>query len=262
MTSRPSPRSPRPPVSQTKPTSHERHVDSSASPSLTAAESFKPRRGGEATLARMSAPVVFAVLAVALFLKLVALISVQGVVRLRSRRYAQPEDAACWTGEHDDHPVAQQAQLALRNDGENVPLFLALQAAYLTLHGPPGVALAIGAVFVATRWLHGVVYVWPRQPARTLTYGVGLVCMIALAGLCLAEIGTGAPNRPSRPRESQAVRAGLSRVRHPHRPNSPHFRPGATATRQIVHGWPDDPDSAHGLLVVSGRAVTSITPGR
>ena len=76
----------------------------------------------------------FGLIAVALFLKMLFVVLVQGYVRTRNNAYVPPEDAAYFgkgaAPVTEEATLVLRAQNVLRNDGENVPIFLFLAAAY------------------------------------------------------------------------------------------------------------------------------------
>ncbi len=129
----------------------------------------------------MSAIDIFALLCLTLFLKLLVTTSLQAFARKHAGAYAHAEDAAYWNGRKDDPPLAQQAQLALRNDGENIPIFLALAWAFVASGGSPRALAAYGAVFFVARSVHTFAFVRPRQPLRNRAYVMGLGATFALA---------------------------------------------------------------------------------
>ncbi|MBX3247771.1 MAG: MAPEG family protein [Myxococcales bacterium] len=134
----------------------------------------------------MSTPFeAFGLVVAALLLKLVATTGVQGVVRLRHRAFVRPEDAAFFgkgvAALEREHVLVERAQNVLRNDGENVPLFLALLLAFAHVDGRPTHVLAYGLAFVATRVVHTLAYLRPTQPLRNRAYVLGLGIMLALA---------------------------------------------------------------------------------
>lgn len=135
----------------------------------------------------MTSSTAFAVLAFLYFAKSFSTVCIQGAVRLRSKRFARPEDAAYWKGESNDHPVAARAQSVLRNDLENVVPFVLLCGAFLVAGGAPEAAVAYGSVFFCTRALHTWAYLVPRQPLRNLSYQAGLLVTFVV-GVHLAII--------------------------------------------------------------------------
>lgn len=131
----------------------------------------------------------FALAAAALFLKTTLTSVLQVVSRLHAGVFPIPEDARLLR-----RPVAageaafvERCARVWRNDGENLPMFLAVALAY-TLLGARGdsAALLFGA-YVLLRYLHTAVFLAGLQPWRALSYLAGLaVCWtIAIKALLL-----------------------------------------------------------------------------
>lgn len=68
----------------------------------------------------------------------------------------------------------------MRNDGENIPIFLFLAAAYVQLGCWEWGVLVYFPLFVLSRVVHTIAYLRPRQPLRNRAYRVGLAVMLAL----------------------------------------------------------------------------------
>lgn len=127
---------------------------------------------------------VYALCVLVLFLKMLAISCYQGFFRLRFRAFTNPEDAGFFHRDANSRelPQVSRAARAWANDLENIPLFFVLG----------GLCIAVEATGVATTWLfctftvarvmHTVMYLRGRQPWRTLAYGVGLICLLGLAG--------------------------------------------------------------------------------
>ena len=77
---------------------------------------------------------IWSLTTVALFLKMVVIAMVQGSVRIRNNAFAKPEDAAAFGKGakvlEKDLPMAEYGQRALRNDLENIPMFVAISSIY------------------------------------------------------------------------------------------------------------------------------------
>lgn len=129
---------------------------------------------------------VYGLTAVALFLKMFVVILAQGRVRIRNRAYVHPEDAAFFgrgaSPVAEEAPSVRRAQNVLRNDGENIPIFLFLAAAYVQLGCWEWGVLVYFPLFVLSRVVHTIAYLRPRQPLRNRAYRVGLAVMLALCG--------------------------------------------------------------------------------
>jgi glutathione S-transferase len=127
----------------------------------------------------------FALTVVALFVKMLGVALFQGVMRMRHNTFARPEDAECYgDGEaaSAELPIVDRGQRTLRNDLENIPIFLFLAWCYVELNLWPGGALLYFGLFVATRYLHTATYLKPLQPYRTIAYAAGSLVMLALSG--------------------------------------------------------------------------------
>lgn len=131
--------------------------------------------------------------AVALFIKMLAIALIQGQQRIKHKVFTKPEDAKAYgTGQAaaQDLPIVERGQRALRNDLENIPIFLAISWAYISLNCWEQGALIYIAIFVLARIWHTTFYLSPKQPHRTLGYGVGILVMLILCGHIVAKILT------------------------------------------------------------------------
>lgn len=118
----------------------------------------------------------------ALFVKYVALISVQGSARFRTRRFRWPEDAVTWKGETgpEEDETVERAQAALRNDGESHVFFLVFGGAWVLLGADLRVAWPLCATYAVARLAHGYFLVRPRQPLRNRCFVVGQLALLVL----------------------------------------------------------------------------------
>ncbi len=133
----------------------------------------------------MSALHAWALATVALFIKIFVVALLQGFQRVRHDAYAKPEDAAFFGKGTEvreaELPIVERAQGALRNDGENIPIFLALSLAYVLLECWPVAASLYFGGFVLARTLHSVFMIWPRQPHRNIAYVTGILIMLTIS---------------------------------------------------------------------------------
>lgn len=133
----------------------------------------------------------FAVVTVLLFFKMVAIAIYQGVTRMRHDAFAKPEDAAAY-GESEvadqEHPAVDRAQRALRNDLENIPIFLFLAWCVVELQVWPEAVAIYAGVFLLARIGHTVFYLNPTQPHRTISYTLGLLVSFVLSGHILYAV--------------------------------------------------------------------------
>ena len=127
----------------------------------------------------------FALATVLLFLKMFGVAMFQGVTRKKHDAFAKPEDAEFYGdgGVADaEHPAVDRAQRTLRNDLENVPIFLFLAWCVVELNvWPTGAPIYFG-LFVLSRYAHTAFYLNPTQPYRTISYAIGGLVCVALSG--------------------------------------------------------------------------------
>ncbi len=83
---------------------------------------------------------IYGLTVVALLVKMFAAVLVQGSGRYRDRGFANPEDGVMFDKLFGEKPDASQqnelvdrAQSVLRNDGENIPMFLFVAMSYIQL---------------------------------------------------------------------------------------------------------------------------------
>lgn len=83
---------------------------------------------------------IYGLTVVALFIKMFSAVLVQGYGRYQHRGFNNPEDAVMFEKFFGQKPDAAQrselvdrAQSVLRNDGENIPIFLFIAVSYLQL---------------------------------------------------------------------------------------------------------------------------------
>jgi uncharacterized MAPEG superfamily protein len=129
--------------------------------------------------------VLFGLVVSALFVKMMVIPFIQGYYRSRYNVFAKPEDANCYgDGEVADEelPIVDRAQRTLRNDLENIPIFLFLFWSGVTLDVSSFSLQLYGVIFVSARIAHTATYLKPVQPYRTIAYAVGLFTSIALSG--------------------------------------------------------------------------------
>lgn len=126
----------------------------------------------------------YALTAVLLFVKMLAVSLYQGFHRISKRTFAVPEDAALVGQQAADKelPQVQRASQVWRNDLENIPIFLILAIAYIWVKASPTIAVWLFPIFVAARYLHTLFYLYGLQPWRTIAYGIGILCTFGMCG--------------------------------------------------------------------------------
>lgn len=136
---------------------------------------------------------VTGVTAVVLWLKMVAVMTAQGVVRLRTRRFRHAEDVAYFGGGKGvlgDPPLAERGQRALVNDLENIPMFLILHLSLALMGGAPVLLMIYAGLFSGARIIHTVAFLSPRQPLRNLGFSLGAIVALAVSAHILVLAST------------------------------------------------------------------------
>lgn len=139
----------------------------------------------------MNSPLhLFALCVLVLFIKMLAISCYQGFFRLRHRAFTNPEDAGFFQrpANTQELPPVSRAAKAWANDLENIPLFFVLAGLCLALDAPAVATAWLFGLFTVARVMHTLMYLGGRQPWRTLAYGVGLACLLGLAGLIGAAL--------------------------------------------------------------------------
>ncbi|MGP9799183.1 MAPEG family protein [Halomonas sp. 86] len=124
----------------------------------------------------------YAVATVLLFVKMFATSLYQGFHRITKMTFKTPEDAAL-AGKapaQEELPQVQQASKAWSNDLENIPIFLALGVTYIFVGAPSGLAVWLFMIFTAARYCHTLCYLAKLQPWRTVSYGIGTLCLLVM----------------------------------------------------------------------------------
>jgi uncharacterized membrane protein YecN with MAPEG domain len=122
-----------------------------------------------------------------LLAKLVVMVSLQGAMRIRTKRFQYAEDAVQWNGSlvAEEHDLIVRAQRVLRNDCEGQPYFFVFGAAYVALGGTPWAAWLYFPAYALTRVLHAWCLLRARQPLRNRAFAAGLLTLVALAAHCV-----------------------------------------------------------------------------
>ena len=126
----------------------------------------------------------YALTTVILFFKMFAISIVQGLGRVNARQFVTAEDARFFAHAPpapDEAPIVKRAQMAWRNDLENIPIFLLLGLIYVTLGCSPEGAYIYFTIFIVARILHTVAYLNGWQPWRTIFFTIGMIVCVALS---------------------------------------------------------------------------------
>jgi uncharacterized MAPEG superfamily protein len=135
---------------------------------------------------------LYAICALLLVLKMMALAAYTSSVRIRRRAYASPEDYRFQGQEPSGRsdPEVERARRAHRNDLENILPFLAIGPIYV-LSGPsPLGAWICFAGFTTARILHTLFYLRESMPHRTVAYTAGFAItlwMVLASGWALVR---------------------------------------------------------------------------
>jgi uncharacterized MAPEG superfamily protein len=132
---------------------------------------------------------IYGLTVVTLFVKMFATVLAQAYGRFQHRGFTNPEDAVLFDRLFGKKPnaslrsdLSERAQNTLRNDGENIPIFLFMGMAYIQLGcWPAGLSIYL-PLFVVARILHTIAYLKALQPWRNLTYQLGLWITFIMAG--------------------------------------------------------------------------------
>lgn len=116
------------------------------------------------------------------------MVLIQGYGRYKHRGFSNPEDAAMFDKLFGSQPDAtkqselvDRAQSVLRNDGENIPIFLFIALTYIQLDcWSKGFAIYL-PLFALGRVAHAISYLKALQPWRNLSYQLGLWVTFTMA---------------------------------------------------------------------------------
>ena len=138
---------------------------------------------------------IYGLTVVTLFFKMFATVLVQAYGRFRSTSFDNPEDSAIVTkifGKQNvdsiDDDLPRRAQNILRNDGENIPIFLFLAMTYVQLDCWETGTLIYFPLFVLARIFHTVAYIRAIQPLRNIVYLVGIGVGFILSSHIIGKI--------------------------------------------------------------------------
>jgi len=116
-------------------------------------------------------------------LKLLAMGPLTSVKRMALGVFANPEDAKGFGAKKTilDNESVERVRRNHLNDLENIPVFLLLGLLYVATQPSPTTALWHFRVFVASRFIHTLVYqLAVPQPSRALAFAVGLFTCISM----------------------------------------------------------------------------------
>ncbi|NUQ74273.1 MAG: MAPEG family protein [Polyangiaceae bacterium] len=133
---------------------------------------------------------IYALCASVLALNLLVLSGMVGGARARTKSFSNPEDAKDKTAPPDatEHPDVARINRAHRNALENIPIFWAIGFIYVLAGASATGAKAYFITFTAARIIHSIVHIKALQPWRSISYGIGSLC---IAGM-IVQIGIAA----------------------------------------------------------------------
>ncbi len=133
---------------------------------------------------------LYALCAVILIVKMFAVGLYTVRTRSRLKLATNPEDAARFNAQlvTTEHPDVERVLRAHRNDLENIPGFLIL-GLIAVLMGAPTLGLQICFIaYTAARVAYSIAYIKAMQPWRSMTFGIGTLCMFALCVMIIIRI--------------------------------------------------------------------------
>jgi uncharacterized MAPEG superfamily protein len=106
-----------------------------------------------------------------------------GRVRAKAKHYTNAEDAGFFkvNAAEGDHPDVERVRRAHANLIESAVPFFVVGALYAATGPSKEAALAYYGSFVAARLLHSIVYIWGKQPYRTICFVVGVLSVVGMA---------------------------------------------------------------------------------
>jgi uncharacterized MAPEG superfamily protein len=125
---------------------------------------------------------MYAITAIVLAFKMVAISIVQGRARVSAKAFTNPEDAKTFGGQvaSAETPMVERANRAWRNDLENIPIFLIIAWIYVAAALSAVAFVIYCIVFMVARILHTIFYLNAIQPWRTIAFTVGALTMLAV----------------------------------------------------------------------------------
>ncbi|HEY8040707.1 MAG TPA: MAPEG family protein [Polyangiaceae bacterium] len=126
---------------------------------------------------------IYALSCVVLVLNLFALAGLTGGMRNKTKVVLNHEDRKVNSGAKVDQNEADRVARLLRahrNALENFVPFAVIGLLYVLMGATGRGAAIFMGTFVAARILHSVVYLWAKQPWRTIIYAVGVLATMGM----------------------------------------------------------------------------------
>lgn len=119
---------------------------------------------------------------------------IQARHRLRSKEFQYSEDAKHWGGnvasESKEVTRADRAQNMLRNDAESQAYFFAIAFLYSWMGCLPRVGAILFVSYALVRWVHGIFFIFPKQPQRNWAFSASLVIQLAMLAILAHRVWT------------------------------------------------------------------------
>jgi prostaglandin-E synthase 1 len=126
-----------------------------------------------------------------LALNLMVLSGMVGGARVRTKSFVNPEDAKDKSKPFEaaaEHPDVARVNRAHRNALENIPIFWVLGFIYVLSGASKTGAMAYFFTFTVARLTHSIVYMKGLQPWRSVSFGIGSLCLVGM----IVQIGIAA----------------------------------------------------------------------
>lgn len=131
----------------------------------------------------------------ALCLNLIFLWGYSGAARGKTKTTLNPEDAATVSRSAEivptDPPEVARVLRAHANAMASIVPFGFLGLLWVLLGATPMTAGIVFGVFTFFRWVHSLVYVWGKQPWRTLSFVVASSCLFVELGFVVYGLVSG-----------------------------------------------------------------------
>lgn len=126
---------------------------------------------------------IYAFCVVLLFFKMLVISCYQGFYRIKNKAFKNAEDAnfVSVQARPEELPQVTRASQAWANDLENIPVFWLFGGLCIALNLSSDFIVWIFCIFTIARITHTITYLSAMQPWRSISYAVGIICLIILA---------------------------------------------------------------------------------
>jgi len=128
---------------------------------------------------------IYALCVAVLGVKMLASAVYTGTRRQKVGGFVNPEDAKSFgapgtEARAEEAPAVAHALRIQRNDLENIPLFFAVGLIYILTGASFMGAAVLCGLFTVARVAHTLAYMRRAQPARSICFGIGALCTLAM----------------------------------------------------------------------------------